>query len=73
MDERKYRFLNAKLFPTKNTESCSSSYEQLVMISDKTQFDFRGKIYTAKLNNGVYQYTKSWTDTTGTYFDKLNN
>ncbi len=36
-------------------------------------FSFRSKDYTIKLNNGSFEYTRSFSDDSGTYYDKLSN
>ncbi len=36
-------------------------------------FTFRTKKYTIKLNNGLFKYTRSFSNDTGTYLDKLTN
>ena len=38
-----------------------------------TQFDFRNKHYQAKYHNYRYELTRSFSDTTGSYIDILNN
>lgn len=37
------------------------------------EFDFRDKHYTVKRIEGEYVYTRSFTDSTGRYYDKLTN
>lgn len=37
------------------------------------EFDFRDKHYTVKRNQGEYVYSRSFTDSTGRYFDELSN
>lgn len=37
------------------------------------EFDFRNRHYTLQRNGGEYEYTRAFTDTTGSYYDVLNN
>lgn len=37
------------------------------------EFDFRNRHYTLKRKGGEYEYTRAFTDTTGNYYDVLNN
>lgn len=39
----------------------------------QAEFDFRDKHYTIKRKEGEYVYTRSFTDSTGRYYDELTN